>query len=76
MGRVANRIKDGEFTLDGKTYHLPKNDGTLRSCIMFNSFLHVQTQLIYLGALGILLCLFILGPVDDAGGKRGFDKVL
>lgn len=27
VGRVANRIKDGEFILDGKTYHLPKNDG-------------------------------------------------
>lgn len=27
VGRVANRIKDGEFTLDGKTYHLPKNNG-------------------------------------------------
>lgn len=27
VGRVANRIKDGEFTLNGKAYHLPKNDG-------------------------------------------------
>ena len=24
-GRFANRIKNGEFSLDGKTYHLPKN---------------------------------------------------
>lgn len=28
IGRVANRIKDGVFTLDGKTYHLPINNGT------------------------------------------------
>ena len=27
-GRVANRIKDGKFTLDGKTYRLPVNNGT------------------------------------------------
>lgn len=26
-GRVANRIKDGVFELDGKTYHLPVNNG-------------------------------------------------
>jgi aldose 1-epimerase len=26
-GRVANRIKDGVFTLDGQTYHLPVNNG-------------------------------------------------
>lgn len=27
VGRVANRIKDARFTLNGKTYTLPKNDG-------------------------------------------------
>lgn len=27
VGRVANRIKEGSFTLDGKTYHLPINNG-------------------------------------------------
>jgi aldose 1-epimerase len=27
VGRVANRIKDSRFTLDGKTYELPANEG-------------------------------------------------
>jgi aldose 1-epimerase len=28
LGRNANRIANGSFTLDGRTYHLPTNDGT------------------------------------------------
>ena len=28
LGRNANRIAGGSFTLDGRTYHLPTNDGT------------------------------------------------
>ncbi|MGA7386004.1 MAG: aldose epimerase family protein [Methylocella sp.] len=28
LGRNANRIASGSFTLDGRTYHLPANDGT------------------------------------------------
>lgn len=28
VGRVANRIKDGVFTMNGKEYHVPINNGT------------------------------------------------
>lgn len=27
IGRVANRVGNAQFTMDGVTYHLPKNDG-------------------------------------------------
>src|SRR3954468_21443976 len=27
-GRIANRVGGAKFTLDGRTYHLPANDGT------------------------------------------------
>src|SRR5690349_24425701 len=27
IGRYANRIGNAQFKLDGKTYHLPRNDG-------------------------------------------------
>ncbi|BAK83909.1 aldose epimerase family protein [Komagataeibacter medellinensis] len=28
VGRVANRIRGGSFTLDGRTYHIPQTEGT------------------------------------------------
>ncbi|EKV06401.1 Aldose 1-epimerase, putative [Penicillium digitatum] len=29
LGRIANRVKNGTFTLDGTEYHIPKNQGGL-----------------------------------------------
>lgn len=28
IGRVGNRIGNGQFTIEGETYHIPKNDGS------------------------------------------------
>lgn len=29
IGRYANRIADAKYSLNGKTYHLPKNNGEI-----------------------------------------------
>ena len=40
VGRYANRIAKGQFTLDGKTYHLPINNGQNSMHGGFDNFSH------------------------------------
>ncbi|KAK6127723.1 hypothetical protein DH2020_038529 [Rehmannia glutinosa] len=60
VGRVANRIKDGKFTLDGVEYALPVNKPP-------NSLHDFD-----FGSV----CLEFIGRKMKIGGHKGFDKVI
>ncbi len=69
IGRYANRINHGRFTMNGRTYHLPLNDG---SCTM-NGGPHAFDQQVWdaepvteLGMPGIRFSLF------SPSGENGF----
>lgn len=63
IGRVANRIKNAQFTLNGKTYNLPANDG--RNCNhggdgFHNRFFKSEIE-------GNVLVLTLVSPDCDQG---------
>lgn len=69
IGRYANRIANGQFTLNGKTYHLPKNNGpnTLHGgTVGFDSHIWQAKAIRPSGAVGVELTY--LSP----NGQMGF----
>lgn len=56
VGRVANRIGNAQFTLDGKTYKLPANDkdNTLHGILI--NLMIIKILLIHI--LMMQLCIF------------------
>ena len=64
VGRHANRIKDGEFVLDGKTYTLDKNSGPNHSHGGFNGY----HQRMFLGEVEEdTLTMTLISPDGDQG---------
>lgn len=61
VGRYANRIKGAQFTLNGKTYHLEKNDG--------NNHLHgVYSRKVFEGTIdGEDLVFMYVSPAGEEG---------
>ena len=75
IGRVANRIANARFTLDGKAYRLFPNDG--------NNTLHGTIGNLFLFLLVVCkieaLLRAVVGHLSSfccAGGHRGFSKVV
>ena len=64
VGRVANRIANARFVLDGKTYHLVRNDGNnsihgmLQTSLRFN-FLNPCMDSRLISLLPIILLLLV-----------------
>ena len=68
IGRYANRIGHGTFTLDGKTYHIPSNEGQNAlhgGTVGFNKRIWTAKQVS--GAHGPALELHYLSPDGEEG---------
>lgn len=72
IGRYANRIANGTFTLDGKTYHLPLNDHGLTSLHGGGKGFDVQNwQLASISSGPTARAVFTLTSPDGASGYPG-----
>lgn len=65
VGRYANRIAKGRFTLDGETYHLPINNGENSLHGGIDNFSHKLWHVTQDGDTGATLCL--VSPDGDNG---------
>lgn len=72
IGRYANRIKNGEFTLDGVTYHVPKNENGITALhggnIGFDKKIwNVEESSCQCGGKADKLTLTLLSPDGEEG---------
>ncbi|TFK75769.1 galactose mutarotase-like protein [Pluteus cervinus] len=66
VGRYANRIRNGEFTINGKTYETPKNEGNNTLHGGTNGFERREWKMIYHSSNTVVFTML------DPNGTNGF----